>query len=89
MRKTPRGAFSVEWERDAMSNVRHLCLVCQSGFDPDDEVLRAIRTSSEIVGGQEITRQETRYAHAEEEQQVRALEGWTVVGRGPLHDFPP
>ena len=72
-----------------MSDIGHVCLVCQSGFDPDDEVLRATRTSSEVVGGQEITRTETAYAHVGEEQQVEALAGWTVVDRGLLHDFPP
>ena len=72
-----------------MSSVVHLCLVCQSGFDPDDEVIRAVHTSSEMVGGQEVRSQETRYAHADEEQQVQALEGWTVTERGRLHDFPP
>ena len=75
--------------RQAMSSVGHICLVCQSGFDPDDEVLRATRTSTETVGGQEISPEETRYAHIEEEQEVVALGGWTVVDRGPLHDFPP
>jgi hypothetical protein len=72
-----------------MSSVEHLCLVCQSGFDPDDEVLRAVRSTSEIVGGQEVSREETAYAHVDEEQQVAALGGWTVVGRGSFHDFPP
>ena len=72
-----------------MSSVGHLCLVCQSGFDPDDEVLRAVRASSETVGGREVSRDETRYAHVDEEQQVLALGDWTVVDRGPLHDFPP
>lgn len=72
-----------------MSSTGNLCLVCQSGFDPDDEVLRAVRTSSEIVDGQEISREETAYAHVGEEQQVAALGGWTVVGQGPYHDFPP
>jgi hypothetical protein len=72
-----------------MSSVVHLCLVCQSGFDPDDEVLRAVHTSFEMVGGEDVSRKETRYAHVDEEQQVRALGGWTVVDRGRLHDFPP
>ena len=72
-----------------MSSVGHLCLVCQSGFDPDDEVLRAVRTSSENVSGREISRNETSYAHVDEEQQLLALGDWTVVDRGPLHDFPP
>lgn len=72
-----------------MSSVVHLCLVCQSGFDPDDEVIRATHTSSETVGGEVISRHETRYAHVEEEQQVLALGGWTVSERGRLHDFPP
>jgi hypothetical protein len=72
-----------------MSSVVHLCLVCQSGFDPDDEVLRAIHTSSEMVGGEQVRREETRYAHVDEEQQVSALGGWTVVDRGRFHDFPP
>jgi len=72
-----------------MSSAVHMCLVCQSGFDPDDEVLRAVRTSSEIVGGEEVSRDETRYAHVSEEQEVLAVGGWTVVDRGRLHDFPP
>ena len=72
-----------------MSSDAHLCLVCQSGFDPDDEVLRATHSSSEMVGVEQVSRKETRYAHVDEEQQVLALGGWTVVDRGPLHDFPP
>ena len=75
--------------RLAMSSVAHLCLVCQSGFDPDDEVVRVTHTSSEMVGGEQVSREETRYVHVEEEQQVRALEGWTVGDRGRFHDFPP
>ncbi|HET9084427.1 MAG TPA: hypothetical protein VFN41_08480 [Candidatus Limnocylindrales bacterium] len=72
-----------------MSSVVHLCLVCQSGFDPDDEVIRAVHTSFEKVDGQEIGNEEIRYAHVNEEQQVQALGGWTVTDRGRLHDFPP
>ena len=72
-----------------MSTVPHLCLVCQSGFEPDDEVLRATHTTSEMVGGQQLSRDETRYAHADEEEQVLALSGWAIVDRGRLHDFPP
>lgn len=72
-----------------MSSAEHICLVCQSGFDPDDEVIRAVHTTSELVGGQEVSRTETRYAHVDEEQQILALGGWTVVDRGLLHDFPP
>ena len=63
-----------------MSSVVHLCLVCQSGFDPDDEVLRAVHTSFERVGGEDVSRKETRYAHVDEEQQVLAL---GLDGRGP------
>ena len=48
-----------------MSSVVHLCLVCQSGFDPDDEVLRAVHTSFERVGGEDVSRKETRYAHVD------------------------
>ena len=72
-----------------MSTVAHVCLVCQSGFDPDDEVIRAVHTSTDMVGGQEISRTETRYAHVDEEQEVLALGGWMITGRGLLHDLPP
>jgi hypothetical protein len=72
-----------------MSSVSHICLVCQSGFDPDDEVLRAVRQTSETIDGQEVSREDVRYAHVGEEEAILALGGWTVVARGLLHDFPP
>jgi hypothetical protein len=68
-----------------MSSVSHLCLVCQSGFDPDDEVLRAIHTAFEMVGGEEISREETRFAHVHEKQAVERA-GWTVTDQGKLRD---
>ena len=42
-----------------------------------------------MIGGQQVSRDETRYAHVDEEEQVLALPGWTIVDRGRLHDFPP
>ena len=68
-----------------MNTAVHVCLVCETPLDPDDEVIQAVHASS--VGGDGMTHRQTAYVHVGEDAQVIALGGWTISGRGRLRDL--
>jgi hypothetical protein len=65
----------------------HMCLICETPLDPDDEVIWAVRDPSDVIDGEMAAHKHPDYAHVDEEAQVMALGGWTVMGRGRLSDL--
>ena len=64
----------------------HICLVCQSRLEPDETVIQAYHESSDWVGGEEVPRRETRFAHPSEAQSVTQM-GWRVTATGILREL--
>jgi hypothetical protein len=70
-----------------MNSTAQMCLVCETPLDPDEDVIWAIQDSYDHVGGRDVQVKRTGYAHVDEDAQVMALGGWTVMGRGRLRDL--
>jgi hypothetical protein len=79
--------FPVDQEWHTMDSAAQMCLVCQTPLDPDDEVIQAVHGSPADLGGQGAGYTRASYAHLDEDAQIMALGGWTIVGRGRLRDL--